>query len=114
MRYRGGGVGHLTTRAATDFFKTDRHPLDHHTGTGIQQPQANIELDGVDLNSTEDLVSGGEDSVGSDEDDEPEGSGEESDSEQEEAEDEEEKSDEDSDSEDGEVDEIEQLGFAQL
>jgi len=108
MRYWGGGVGHLTTRAATDFFKTDRHPLDYH----IQQPQANIELDGVDLNSTEDPVSGGRDSVGSDEDDE--GSGEESDSEQEEAEDEEEKGDEDSDSKDGEVDEIEQLGFAQL
>jgi len=78
-----------------DFFKTDWHPLDHHTG--IQQPQANIELDGVDLNSTEDPVSGGEDSVGSDEDDK--GSGEESDSEQEEAEDEEEKGDDSEDSE---------------
>ncbi len=99
MRYRGGGVGHLTTRAAVDFFKTDRHPLDHH----IQQPQANIEFDDVvDLNSTDDPVSGG-DSAGSDEE-----------SGQEESENEEEKGDENSDSEDGEVDQIEQLGFAQL
>ena len=107
MRYRGGGVGHVTTRAATDFFKTDRRPLDHH----IQQPQANIELDDdIDPNSTEEPVSGGDNSAASDEDDES--SSEES--EQEEAADEKEKSDEDSDSEDGEVDETEQLGFVQL
>jgi len=98
MRYRGGGVGHLTTRAATDFFKTDRHSLDHH----IQQPQATDDV--------EDPVFGGEDSAGSDE--EYVGSDEESG--QEEGENEEEKGDENSDSEDGEIDEIEQLGFAQL
>lgn len=28
MRFRGGGVGHKSTRAATDFFKNDRDPLD--------------------------------------------------------------------------------------
>ena len=28
MRFRGGGVGHKSTRRATDFFKTDRDPLD--------------------------------------------------------------------------------------
>lgn len=28
MRFRGGGVGHKSTREATDFFKRDRDPLD--------------------------------------------------------------------------------------
>ena len=28
MRFRGGGVGHKSTRAATDFFKSDRDRLD--------------------------------------------------------------------------------------
>jgi hypothetical protein len=28
MRFRGGGVGHKTTREATDSFKGDRDPLD--------------------------------------------------------------------------------------
>ena len=29
MRFRGGGVGHKSTRDATDFFKTDRDLLDN-------------------------------------------------------------------------------------
>lgn len=28
MRFRGGGVGHKTTRHASDMFLNDRHPLD--------------------------------------------------------------------------------------
>jgi hypothetical protein len=28
MRFRGGGVGHVSTRSATDTFKTDRDDLD--------------------------------------------------------------------------------------
>ena len=28
MHYRGGGIGHKSTQRATDFFKTDHHPLD--------------------------------------------------------------------------------------
>ena len=28
MRFRGGGVGHKSTRQATDFFKNDRHNSD--------------------------------------------------------------------------------------
>jgi hypothetical protein len=28
MRFRGGGVGHKSTRQATNFFKKDRHTLD--------------------------------------------------------------------------------------
>ena len=31
MQYRGGGVGHGATRAATDFFRWDRHKTDHQS-----------------------------------------------------------------------------------
>ena len=31
MRFRGGGVGHTSTRAATDAFKTDRNDLDRQS-----------------------------------------------------------------------------------
>jgi hypothetical protein len=110
MRYRGGGIGHLTTRTATDFFKRDRHHLEHCT----KQPPANIESDNEnddpEANSTEEPLSGGEenDSADSDEDDETS----EGESEQEAGEGEGEG--EDSDSEDGEEGEMEQLGFAEL
>ena len=33
MRFRGGGVGHKSTRGATDFFKQDRDRLDTKTTT---------------------------------------------------------------------------------
>jgi hypothetical protein len=33
MRFRGGGVGHKSTRAATDFFKQDRDRLDTNVTT---------------------------------------------------------------------------------
>jgi hypothetical protein len=33
MRFRGGGVGHKSTRGATDFFKNDRDRLDKRTVT---------------------------------------------------------------------------------
>ena len=110
MRYRGGGVGHLTTRAATDFFKRDRHSLDH-----IRHFQANTTLD---ANSAEEDVCQGEES-GSQEEEEAEGDEEvdsESDSEEEmiEMDSEEEMNEMDSDSENGEEDEIEELGFANL
>jgi hypothetical protein len=36
MRFRGGGVGHRTTRKATDGFLSDRNPLDIcHAGTTV-------------------------------------------------------------------------------
>jgi hypothetical protein len=36
MRFRGGGVGHKSTRKATDFFKSDRDRLDRKTVTTAQ------------------------------------------------------------------------------
>jgi hypothetical protein len=33
MRFRGGGVGHKSTREATDFFKKDRDPMDARAPT---------------------------------------------------------------------------------
>jgi hypothetical protein len=36
MRFRGGGVGHKSTREATDFFRSDRDRLDKETVTAAQ------------------------------------------------------------------------------
>jgi hypothetical protein len=114
LRYRGGGIGHLTTRAATNFFKQDRHPSDLH---GRPSPQDSYS-DAMVVDIAEDAerqasdVEDSRTSSGSDEEvtteseeeengnsstdlaDEPEGSG--------------------SDSEDGEDDEVEQLGFGEF
>jgi hypothetical protein len=35
MRFRGGGVGHKSTRAATDLFKNDRDALDLKPSTPV-------------------------------------------------------------------------------
>ena len=43
MRFRGGGVGHKSTREATDFFKQDRDPLDERV-----TQDAGFEWDEVD------------------------------------------------------------------
>lgn len=44
MRFRGGGVGHKSTREATDFFKNDRDPLDERA-TGAESRDMNSETD---------------------------------------------------------------------
>jgi hypothetical protein len=36
LRYRGGGVGHHSTRRATESFRKDRHPTDLIEATGIE------------------------------------------------------------------------------
>jgi hypothetical protein len=38
MRFRGGGVGHKSTRQATDFFKKDRHASDLQKST-LEEPE---------------------------------------------------------------------------
>ena len=40
MRFRGGGVGHISTRAATDFFKHDRDILDMESRRARQKEYA--------------------------------------------------------------------------
>jgi hypothetical protein len=47
MRFRGGGIGHTSTRAETDVFKTDRDDLD------IQSRQDRN--DALDMDEEEDL-----------------------------------------------------------
>jgi hypothetical protein len=47
MRFRGGGIGHTSTRAETDVFKTDRDDLD------IQSRQD--QNDALDMDEEEDL-----------------------------------------------------------
>jgi len=44
MRFRGGGVGHKSTREATDLFKMDRDRLD--VGATLDSDDVEIELDG--------------------------------------------------------------------
>jgi hypothetical protein len=64
MRYRGGGVGHLTSRAATDFFKGDRHPQDQN-----RNQQDKMDVDDVDRrpgDNNEDERLGSADDPGSD------------------------------------------------
>lgn len=39
MRFRGGGVGHSSTRAASDIFKTDRDELDIVSQQARKEPQ---------------------------------------------------------------------------
>jgi hypothetical protein len=45
MRFRGGGVGHSSTRAATDTFKNDRDKLDivSHQARKVQRTHSDME-----------------------------------------------------------------------
>lgn len=45
MRYRGGGVGHKSTRDATNKFLTDRDILDIPTTTGTADEDADLDED---------------------------------------------------------------------
>jgi glucan phosphorylase len=61
MRFRGGGVGHTSTKAATNVFKTDRDVLDLKQGLqdlGVTEPY-NVEEqdDDEDITMTVDIVS---------------------------------------------------------
>ena len=109
MRYRGGGVGHLTTRAATDFFKQDQHPRDQNYS---QQDKMDVDdadrhQDNNGFDQDERLRSS--DDLGSDvdEQDQLEGSGDEESN----RDDEEEETDEEGD---GDESKMEQLGFSEL
>jgi hypothetical protein len=68
MRYRGGGVGHKSTRAATNIFKTDRDCLDlkrqaNDTGNNEVEPdeptctveQAHVDEDFENADEIEDF-----------------------------------------------------------
>ena len=111
MRYRGGGVGHLTTRAATDFFKRDRHPRDRNHSQqrdemdvdDVDRPQGNDH--GVD----QDEILTSSDDLGSDVDEQDEDQG--SDDEESNRDDNEEETDEEGD---GDKSETEELGFSEL
>ena len=49
MRYRGGGVGHNSTREATDFFKMDCHRLDIDRRNNLED-NMDTDEDNVELN----------------------------------------------------------------
>ena len=52
MRFRGGGVGHKSTRDAANFFKTDRDPLDN------DRHRASIDSDVENESETTNATSG--------------------------------------------------------
>jgi len=113
MRYRGGGVGHSNTQAATDFFKRDRHPQDQN----CSQPQDEMDVNDVDrpqgdddgVDQDEGLRISRDPGGDMDEQDEDQGSNEE-----ESDKDNEEDEDEDDKEGDGDESETEQLGFSEL
>ena len=62
MRFRGGGIGHKSTRNATDFFKNDRDlsdliastaVLDSELGEEMEEPVEEIGNDSDDMNDSE-------------------------------------------------------------
>jgi len=131
MRFRGGGVGHKTSRSATDFFKNDRDKLDNDRRGFNPDTQADDDIDDIQIIDEEGSSSGqprvdasalaggtrrgntkGEDSE-SDEPDEEERHPEEFD---EDAEGDEEGDDaeEEEEDRDGSMDEQEALGFSAL
>jgi hypothetical protein len=65
MRFRGGGVGHKSTREATNFFKKDRDCLDVEVMLDIDDVA--IELDGDDEPENDEIVD--EDTVNQQEED---------------------------------------------
>lgn len=44
MRFRGGGVGHNSTRDATNHFLTDRHPTDLQPHAGPHQAESEEDI----------------------------------------------------------------------
>ena len=121
MRFRGGGVGHTSTKAATNVFKTDRDILDLKRGfqdQGVMEPFNGEEQDDEeDINMTVDVVS--EDLEGEiNEDDLSEselvdyGYERERESDEEEAEEEEEYDGEGGEEDDLTIDELDVLGYA--
>lgn len=63
MRFRGGGVGHTGTRAATNKFLQDRHQLDVQDDDHDEDEASEAESRGSNEDNGGD-VSGNEDSVG--------------------------------------------------
>jgi hypothetical protein len=62
MRFRGGGVGHMSTRAATDFFKHDRDILDMKSRRARQEeyaPRAPPNVEDDDDDDSEDMDTDG-------------------------------------------------------
>jgi hypothetical protein len=49
MRFRGGGIGHKSTRDATDFFKNDRDPSDLNVLTPVSDSELGNEIEDSEL-----------------------------------------------------------------
>ncbi|KDR80175.1 hypothetical protein GALMADRAFT_62788 [Galerina marginata CBS 339.88] len=110
MRYRGGGVGHKSTREATDFFKTDRDPLDIKR-RGRKQPSGD-EIDEGD--SDEGDGDEGEGDTDEDDEDEMEYGSEEEENDDDDDDDEAEEEGDDNEERDGPIEDMELLGYAEF
>ena len=116
MHFRGGGVGHKVTRAATDTFKKDRDKLDSERQRD-NQPEIPVEqnemteeqADEQGFPEADDCNEEVEEEMEAEEEEDEEGEGEDEDEDGEEG-----KEGNDDDDEDGEEDEVEQLGYAEL
>ena len=102
MRFRGGGVGHKATRAAADAFKKDRDELDIECQRDNQVQPEQLQTEAV-----MEHVDGNDIDLAEAEDEEEE-------SESSEEEDLDDGDCDDDDNEDGQENEVEQLGFAEL
>lgn len=51
MRFRGGGVGHKSTREVTDFFKKDRDPSRWNASVNDEQEDSEMDSDSMEHDS---------------------------------------------------------------
>jgi hypothetical protein len=64
MRFRGGGVGHKSTREATDFFKKDRDRLDMGQKPNVPEYKGDLEQEDSEMVSEEHVNENEEDDFG--------------------------------------------------
>ena len=69
MRFRGSGVGHKSTRQATDFFKKDRHVLDMENSLESRKDIVEELVETNDSNESVNMVVSSDSEVGDEEDD---------------------------------------------
>jgi hypothetical protein len=116
MRFQGGGVGHTSTRDATNHFLADRHPTDssfqRDTHLANEEPRDELDKPEVESNQDPSLLSSDESADGDESAEEDYGYGPYDDDDDDDEEEEEGRHDEEE--LDVEEDDIEKLGYAQF
>jgi hypothetical protein len=116
MRYRGGGVGHKSTRKATDWFLSDRDKLDEggNEDEELNEAMEDVDIDGTVLDLNDDVDEDEIEEYGYDGIEEIEEGDEDEDEEQSDGEDGQVIDDAGLGAEDGEDDEDDDNGYAEL